>query len=134
MAVTKLLLMKRTTNIHNLAGKNLTILHSAVYNGSTEFMKMLLVTIVDQYSRQDLEILLAAVDLNGHTPWTLAINENRVGIIELFVTFGGVEIERRENGYTLLHYACIDGFLDIVRLLIRMKGGYLICLSITLKN
>ena len=133
MAVTKLLLMNKA-NIHNLAGKNLTILHSAVYNGSTEFMKMLLVTIVDEYSRQDLEKLLAAVDLNGYTPVTLAIDENRAGIIELFVTFGGVDVEHRQYGLTLLHHACMDGFIDIVKLLIGKKGGYFICLSIIFKN
>jgi ankyrin repeat protein len=95
------------------AGKN-TPLHIASYKGHLEFVvKILSSCTVSHYSYA----LANLTNDNGNSPLHLAVLGNHLPVVRALLSApqpSGVDLKDKQ-GYTPMHYACGEGYLDIVQ-------------------
>ena len=95
------------------SGKN-TPLHIASYKGHIEFVVKILSSCTLEHYALDLPNLL---NDNGNTPLHLAVLGNNLHVIQALISASPpsrLDVKDKQ-GYTPMHYACGEGYLDIVK-------------------
>ena len=95
-------------------GGNNTPLHIAAYKGHLQFVEKILSSCSMTHYAVDLPNL---VNDNGNSPLHLAVLGNHRPIVQalLAVTPPSKFDLKDKQGYTPIHYACGEGFLDIAQ-------------------
>jgi ankyrin repeat protein len=95
------------------SGKN-TPLHIASYKGHLDFVLKMLSSCTLEHYALDLPNLL---NDNGNTPLHLAVLGNNLHVIQALMSASPpsrLDVKDKQ-GYTPMHYACGEGYLDIVK-------------------
>jgi ankyrin repeat protein len=101
------------------SGKN-TPLHIAAYKGHLAFVMKILSSCTLEHYALDLPNL---VNDNGDTPLHLAVLGKHISIVNALISASPpsrLDVKDKQ-GYMPMHYACGEGFLDIVKVRISLQ-------------
>jgi ankyrin repeat protein len=104
---------QQTALVNPDGGKN-TPLHIASYKGHLEFVTKILFSCTMSHYSQELSNI---VNDNGDSPLHLAVLGNHLPVVRALLHASppsNVDLKDKQ-GYTPMHYACGEGYLDIVQ-------------------
>jgi ankyrin repeat protein len=99
------------------AGRN-TPLHIAAYKGHLEFVSKIVSSCTMSHYAHELSNI---INDNGDSPLHLAVLGNHLPVVRALLTASppsNVHLKDKQ-GYTPMHYACGEGYLDIVQVRVR---------------
>jgi ankyrin repeat protein len=92
----------------------MTVLHHAAKAGQGIVIKLL----GGKDYKDRIEPLLGVQDSSGNIPLALAVRENRRDAAAQLISLGSPVDAKMADGGTVLHWACVNGYEDVVKLLI----------------